>query len=79
MTDNWKQITPRFSMGYAWGLQFKLEGFAGLGITYYWTPRRPHHKVFIHLLILRVVLAWHRRQPLKKGPQGPQGPQGPTG
>mgnify|MGYP001577497503 CR=1 FL=1 len=61
MTDNWKQITPRFSVGYAWGLQFKTEGFVGLGITSYWTPRKRHKKVYIHILFFRLVLAWHRR------------------
>mgnify|MGYP001582321256 CR=1 FL=1 len=63
MTDTWEHITPRFSIGWAWGAQVRREGFCGLGVTYYWTPRRRHHKVFIHILFFRLVLAWHRRLP----------------
>ena len=68
MTDTWKKITPRFSVGWAWGAYWYGEGFVGLpfSATYYWTPRRRHHKVFIHLLFARVVLAWHRRKPEAK-------------
>ena len=64
MKDIWHRITPRFSIGSAW--TSASDGFVGLGITYYWTPRRKHHKVYIHLLILRVILAWHRRAAEKK-------------
>lgn len=73
MTDNWYRVTPRFSVGWAWGWSSNgNDGFVGLpfSATYYWTPRRRHHKVYIHLLFLRVILAWHRRQSLVKGPTG---------
>ena len=64
MTEIWHRITPRFSIGWAWGLNGPgKEGFVGIApFTYYWTPRKRHHKVYIHLLFLRVVLAWHRRK-----------------
>ena len=67
MTDKWHRVSPRFSWGHAFpGSLPDSEGFIGLGITYYWTPKRRHHKVYIHLLLLRIVLAWHRRQAEKK-------------
>jgi len=54
MADTWYKITDRFSVGIgrAWGL----------GITYYPTPARRHHKVFTHWVCLRIVFAWHRRK-----------------
>ena len=73
MTDKWYKITDRFSIGFAWGLpgwggKIGEAGFVGLpfSATCYWTPRRRHYKVFVHILFLRVVLAWHRRKTEKK-------------
>ena len=72
MTEKWHRVTPRFSIGSTW-TSF-ADGFVGLGITYYWTPRKRHHKVYIHLLVLRIVLAWHRRQSANTARLGPQVP-----
>ena len=51
----WHNIAPRFS------IETKVGGFVGLGITYYWTKARRHHKMYVHLLFFRLVFAWHRR------------------
>ena len=63
MIEKWFRVTPKFSIALAWGLGAVGFPFLGLGITWYWTPKKRHHKVYIHLLFLRIVLAWHRRQP----------------
>jgi len=53
--SKWYRVFPRFSLEIAAG------GFVGLGITFYWTPKRRHYQMYLHLLVGRIVLAWHRR------------------
>jgi hypothetical protein len=55
MTEKWYRVTDRFSIGVT-------PGVLGLGITYYPTPAKRHHRVITHWVYLRVIFAWHRRK-----------------
>ena len=55
-TEKWKQVSPRFSIGLGYGNYLSTPA-----ITWFGTPKRKHHKIFVHLVVLYVVFAWHRR------------------
>lgn len=55
MTEKWYRISDRFSIGVTLGVW-------GLGITYYPTPAKRHHRIITHWICLRIVFAWHRRK-----------------
>ena len=55
--EMWYNMSPRFSIGFGCGNYLSTPA-----ITWFGTPKRKHHKIYFHLVVLYVVFAWHRRK-----------------